>query len=679
MNSDPARHRAWPSDPNATEGLLGFARRNRHGVALLIYAGLTTFTLLVAYGLRFDLAVPVDYQLALGLHVAVLVGMRLAATAVLGLTRVPWRYVGPDDIARLVAATALSSAAFTALFRGSGALPNVPYSVVLMEGALFVLTVSGMWLLYRHFHELSRLRKTPAVERRRAPRKIAIVGAGENGNALARQLLRMPREYQVMGFIDDNSELKGARLQGLPVLGTVDEAAEVLAPLELNEVAIAIPSASPVQLRRIVTALEGSRVPVKVMPSITQSLNDERTPDQLRQLRIEDLLGREPVTLALPELALDLAGSTVLVTGAAGSIGSELARQVAANHPARLVLLDQAESPLYWIDLELRGNYPALQIDAVVADILDAERMDQVFASTIPDRVYHAAAYKHVPLMEENPREALRNNVLGTWEVAMRAGRVGAGRFVLVSTDKAADPANVMGATKRAAEEVVQELQARYPDTHYTAVRFGNVLGSNGSVLPLFQKQVEAGGPITITHPEVTRYFMMIPEAVQLVLQAGLLPEARGRIAMLDMGEPVKIVELARNLVRLAGLRPEQDIQFSYVGLRPGEKLHETLQGTAESVLPTSLASVQLVTNGTSGTSAHVGALSGPHEAEPGRMEALTERLRQGVADARAARSLLATLGATELQVAGIPIVPIDGTIEGTTDGTIDGSPDVPR
>jgi FlaA1/EpsC-like NDP-sugar epimerase len=363
----------------------------------------------------------------------------------------------------------------------------------------------------------------------------------------------------------------------------------------LDEVAIAIPSAQPTQLRRIVTALEGSRVPVKVMPGITQSLGGERTPDQLRTLRIEDLLGREPVTLALPELARDLEGTTVLVTGAAGSIGSELARQVAANHPARLVLLDQAESPLYWIDLELGSSTRRCSIDAVVADILDAERMDQVFATTTPDRVYHAAAYKHVPLMEENPREALRNNVLGTWEVAKRAGAFGTGRFVLISTDKAADPASVMGATKRAAEEVVQELQARYPATHYTAVRFGNVLGSNGSVLPLFQKQVEAGGPITITHPEVTRYFMMIPEAVQLVLQAGLLPEARGCIAMLDMGEPVKIVDLARNLVRLAGMRPELDIQFRYVGLRPGEKLHEELVGEGEETSPTNLEGVRIV------------------------------------------------------------------------------------
>jgi FlaA1/EpsC-like NDP-sugar epimerase len=633
MTTDPARHRAWPADPAPTEGMLGFARRHRHGAALVIYAGVATATLLVAYGLRFDLAVPDDYRSALALHISVLVGLRLAAVALLGLTRVPWRYVGPDDVARLVAAATASSLPFVALFRGSAAFPNVPYSVVLMEWALFILSVAGMWLLYRHFHELARIRKTPVVERRRAPRKIAIVGAGENGNALARQLLRMPREYEVMGFLDDNPELKGARLQGIPVLGTVDEAAEVLPPLELNEVAIAIPSAQPTQLRRIVTALEGSRVPVKVMPGITQSLGGERTPDQLRTLRIEDLLGREPVTLALPELARDLEGTTVLVTGAAGSIGSELARQVAANHPARLVLLDQAESPLYWIDLELREQYPALRIDAVVADILDAERMDQVFATTTPDRVYHAAAYKHVPLMEDNPREALRNNVLGTWEVATRAGAFGTGRFVLISTDKAADPASVMGATKRAAEEVVQELQARYPATHYTAVRFGNVLGSNGSVLPLFQKQVEAGGPITITHPEVTRYFMMIPEAVQLVLQAGLLPEARGCIAMLDMGEPVKIVDLARNLVRLAGMRPELDIQFRYVGLRPGEKLHETLQGSTELLRPTTLASVHLLTIGAAFASG-----------VPGRMEALTTTLRQGVPDARSARTLLAAL-----------------------------------
>jgi FlaA1/EpsC-like NDP-sugar epimerase len=318
------------------------------------------------------------------------------------------------------------------------------------------------------------------------------------------------------------------------------------------------------------------------------------TLQQLREVRIEDLLGREPIQLELPELTEDLTGATVLITGAAGSIGSELSRQVALHGPARLVLLDQAESDLFYLDLELRDRHPDVNIVPVVADIVDGARVEQVFSDHLPDRVFHAAAYKHVPMMECNAREAVRNNVVGTWRVGDAAGRFGAGRFVLVSTDKAVNPTNVMGATKRLAELVVLDLQQRYPQTTYGAVRFGNVLGSNGSVLPLFRRQLSEGRALTVTHPDATRYFMTIPEAVQLILQASLLDEFRGHIAMLEMGDPVRIRDLAINLLQLAGV-PDPESRLSFIGLRPGEKLHEELEAPDEETQPTPVPKVRVL------------------------------------------------------------------------------------
>jgi FlaA1/EpsC-like NDP-sugar epimerase len=312
-------------------------------------------------------------------------------------------------------------------------------------------------------------------------------------------------------------------------------------------------------------------------------------------VRVEDLLGRDPVELSLPELAEDFRDRVVLITGAAGSIGSELARQVARHGPRRLILLDQAESPLYFLELELRKRYPEVDVHPVVGNILDGELVELIFSTEAIDRTLHAAAYKHVPLMEANVRQAVRNNILGTNAIAEAAGRHGCDRFVLISTDKAVRPVNTMGATKSVAELIVLSAQRRYPRTSFMAVRFGNVLGSQGSVLPLFRRQMEEGDQLTVTHPEVTRFFMTIPEASQLVLQASILPEARGRIAMLDMGEPVRILDLARNLIRLSGEFRDPDTRIRYVGLRPGEKLHEELVAPREEMTPTAVPKVNLV------------------------------------------------------------------------------------
>ena len=576
--------------------LLQGLRRHRRLVAYCVYALVTVFALLVAYGARFDLAVPPEYMEVIPFHLAALTALRLLAARAMGLPHSRWRYTGVDDVLRLLVVSTTSSFVFALLFRGLSQLPNVPYSVVLIEWFIFTLAVAGTWLVYRRFVEVLSIRQIR--DGGPPPRRLVIVGSGETGNLLAREMSRLPGAYRLVGFLDDDPMMRGTRVQGVEVLGTVAQAAEVLPAVEPQELAIAIPSASPATLRRVLEDLEPLNLPVKVLPGIRQVLEGEIRVGDLRPLRIEDLLGREPVDLKLPELEADIQGRTVLVTGAAGSIGSELARQLAANSPGRLVLLDQAESDLYFVDLEIWADHPDLEIVPVVADVLDSVALDEVFQKHRPDRVYHAAAYKHVPLMEMNRRTAVRNNVLGTWNVARRAGELGVGRFVLVSTDKAADPVSVMGATKRAAERAMQVLQGEYPDTHYTAVRFGNVLGSAGSVIPLFQRQIAAGGPLTITHPDVSRYFMTIAEAVQLVLEAGLLAEVRGEVVMLEMGEPVFILELARNLVRLQGLRPGVDIQFTFTGLRPGEKLHEALHGRYEALEPTSLPEVhRLVTH----------------------------------------------------------------------------------
>lgn len=581
--------------PQPSAALANLPRRRRRTVAYSFYAAATALALVTAFAIRFDLQVPQAHVESLPAYVVGLVVLRLLLAVAVQLMSGRWRYVGVDDVLRLGAASTSSSLLFLAVFRWVPWLPTIPLSVVLIEWAVFTLGVAAAWIGYRRLMEVNGIQQ--ARRNGNGPdRRILVVGAGAAGNHLARELNQSGTGMRVVGFLDDNPFLQGLRLQGVGVLGTTDDAQTIAETTEADEVAIAIPSATPQQLRRIVEVLEPVELPLKVVPGIVDLVSGDVSVGTLRPLEIDDLLGRDPVTLELPELEEELSGRTVMVTGAAGSIGSELARQVAANGPQRLILVDQAETGLYWIDLELQDRFREVEVIPCVADVCDEDRIAELFTTYRPERVFHAAAYKHVPMMERNPAEAMRTNVLGTWNVARAAGEARTGRFVLISTDKAADPVNVMGATKRAAEIVVQKMQAVHPRTHYTAVRFGNVLGSNGSVVPLFQRQIARGGPITITHPEVTRYFMTIPEAVQLILKAGFLDEARGEIAMLEMGDPVKIVDLARNMVRLHGKRPEVDIPFEFTGLRPGEKLHERLVGNGEEERETSLEGVRIVT-----------------------------------------------------------------------------------
>lgn len=508
-----------------------------------------------------------------------------------GLVTSQWRFVSVRDTIRLSGATVVGSIILLAGSRLFSEYFPVPFAVVLVDGIIYIVVIAAFWVAYRANFERTRLRRSP----RQPTQRVLVVGAGEAGNMLVREMVRFPTGYHPIGFLDDDPAKEGARIHGVRVLGKLQELAAVAHRERIDEVIIAIPSMAPHELRGLISACEKSGLRFKVLPGILQVLEGEVGLSQLRDVKIEDLLGRDPVELELPELSEDLRGRSVLITGAAGSIGSELARQVALHEPKVLVLLDQAETDLFFTELELRGEHPDLKIIPLIGDIVDAPTVERVFDEYRPERVFHAAAYKHVPMMESNPLEAIKNNVIGTWRIADAAGRYGAEKFVLVSTDKAVRPANVMGATKRLAELLTLELQEEYPEMMCGAVRFGNVLGSNGSVIPIFRKQLEEGKPLTVTHPEATRYFMTIPEAVQLILQTSLLPQFRGRIAMLDMGEPVRILDLAKNLLRLAGVNGKAEEMVTFTGLRPGEKLHEELVAPEERAVRTAVPKVSLL------------------------------------------------------------------------------------
>jgi len=574
-------------------GLLrGALQRYRFWVAQAIYAGVTSASLALAVLLRFEFQVP-SVQFAGALQaLPLLLVARFAAHGWWGLASVRWRFVGTTEVVRLggsILTGSFLSALVIALLPGL----TLPRSIFLIEAVVTTLVMAGCWVSYRLWFE-SRRRSMGKKSHR--PRRVLIVGAGDSGNLLAREMGRASHGYRVVGFVDDDPFKWGTRIQGVEVIGGGADLAAIAAAVRAEEIIISIPSAEPNELRHIVENCESLDIPFKVLPGIREVLEGDVRPGRLRELRIEDLLGREPISLELPSLGEDLHGKVALVTGAAGSIGSELARQVAANRPAELILLDQAESDLFFIERELRESYPEMRLTPIVGDILDRSLLEALFRGRGIGRVYHAAAYKHVPLMETNVRSAVLNNVLGTWRVAEVAGRSGVEKFVLISTDKAVRPSNVMGVTKRIAEIVVTSCQERFAATEFMAVRFGNVLGSAGSVVPIFERQLAAGKPLTVTDPEVTRYFMTIAEAVQLVLQASLLPDAAGKVAMLDMGEPVRIVELARSMIRLQGKRPDIDVPIHFTGLRPGEKLHEELAAPDERTVETSISRVRLIT-----------------------------------------------------------------------------------
>ncbi|MCW5656396.1 MAG: polysaccharide biosynthesis protein [Burkholderiaceae bacterium] len=499
------------------------------------------------------------------------------------LAKVPkgmWRFSGFGEISRLAAACAAAGAVSAAVVLALQ-LFKVPRAVLALHPVFTLMTLALARMSYRMLYEHARARITGSdAEIRRA----VVLGAGEAARLLVAGIHR--QGWIVLGFLDDDPLKQGARIAGVPVLGPLSALRDKATLGAATDLIMAMPSVRGPRRREILELAGTTGLPVVTVPSVDELRDGNQRVDRLREIEPEDLLGREPVQLDEAGIAETLAGKTVLITGAGGSIGSELCRQVAHYRPARLVLYELSEFNLYTIEQDLSERFPDLPLVTLIGDVKDLEHLRHTFARWKPQVVFHAAAYKHVPLMEgDNAWAALRNNTLGTYHAALAAAEAQTERFVLISTDKAVNPTNVMGATKRAAEMVISALAAEHRATRFMAVRFGNVLGSSGSVIPKFKEQIAKGGPVTVTHPEVIRYFMTIPEAARLVLQAAAIGES-GQVLVLDMGEPVKIVELARQLIRLAGYSAE-GIGIEFAGLRSGEKLYEELLADADTTLPT--------------------------------------------------------------------------------------------
>jgi len=538
------------------------------------------FAWLGAYWLRFNLAIPPDlFSAALSTLVWV-VPLQAVAFWRFGLYRGIWRFASLPDLKRIVLAIGLAALLIPLvliLFRVSAVVPR---SVLILDPLLLVILMGGSRMAYRAWKE-HRLASVLHPD----SKPVLVAGAGSAADFLLRELARNPSGFHVVGLLDDSRDKQGRLVQGIPVLGTLDDVVAYAQSMGVDDVVLALPSIAHEVRKRITRICAEARLNVLTVPSLEDLVAGRVSVSSLRPIELDDLLGRDPVELDDSGLHQLLTGQVVMVTGAGGSIGSELCRQIARFEPARLVLFEQSELALYAIEEELSTRFHGLQIAAVIGDVKDAIWVNQMMAEYRPAVVFHAAAYKHVPLMENaNAWEAVRNNVLGTQVVAAAAQAHGVGKFVMISTDKAVNPTNVMGATKRLAEMTCQAMQ-KPSGTRFVSVRFGNVLGSSGSVIPKFQKQIEAGGPVTVTHPDITRFFMSVSEAAQLVLQAGLMGEG-GEIFVLDMGEPVKIAELAQLMIRLSGA-DEDRIHIEYTGLRPGEKLYEELLADDESTLPT--------------------------------------------------------------------------------------------
>jgi FlaA1/EpsC-like NDP-sugar epimerase len=535
---------------------------------------------LVAFGLRFDFELPPHQLQTVLLTLPLLLLCKLVAFRSANLFTGWWQHVSVRDARDIVRGNVVGSILFLVTLVYLRGLENYPRSVVLVDMLLCTAAMAGGRLAVRIWREHDQRPATRHVET-----VALIVGAGSAGIRLLDEIESRPHlRTAVAGFVDDDIAKVGLRVSGSPVLGRIDHIPELVTVHDVNEVLVAIPSAPGTLLRRIVRLCEEARVRHRVLPSLGELVAGRVMFTQMREVKVDDLLAREPVRLDLARVRAFVAGRTILVTGAAGSIGSELCRQVAAQKPEDLVLYDRHENGLFALEKELQARHPEVRLEPVLGDILLEDQLDAVFSRVRPDVVFHAAAYKHVSMAERNPLEAVRNNVLGTRNVAHAAIAHGAKEFVLVSTDKAVRPTSVMGVTKRVAELVVQGFQNGC--CRFVAVRFGNVLGSNGSVVPIFREQIARGGPVTVTHPDVTRYFMTIPEAVQLILQAAGTGHG-GDIFVLEMGQAVRIVDLARQMIRLSGFEPDEDIEVVFTGLSAGEKLHEELVSDGEEVVPT--------------------------------------------------------------------------------------------
>jgi len=535
---------------------------------------------MLAYWLRFNLGeIPPEFLRGALVSLPLVVATQGGANWLFGLYRGIWRFASLPDLMRILKAVLSGTALTLVVLFVINRMHGVPRSVPVLYVLLQLLLLAGPRLLYRWSKDHRLVLGSG--------QRVLIVGAGRAGEMLVRDMLRdSTLGYQPVAFVDDKLRRQGGEVHGIPVRGGTKDILELVDTLAVDLILLAIPSASAREMRHLVELCERAGRPFRTVPQLQSLMAGQVSVNQLRPVSIEDLLGRDPVALDWEGIRRGLAGRVILVTGGGGSIGAELCRQIAATGPSLLSVVDNCEFNLYRIDMELREAYPDLPIESRLLDVTDAEALDALFRGAPPQIVFHAAAYKHVPLLEGQVRAAVRNNVLGTSLVARAAVRWGCKRFVLISTDKAVNPANVMGATKRMAELLCQAMD-RPGETRFTIVRFGNVLGSAGSVVPLFRRQIEHGGPVTVTDPQMERFFMTIPEACQLIMQAAALGEG-GEVFVLDMGEPVKIRYLAEQMIRLSGRLPGEDVPIEYIGLRPGEKLYEELFYDAEDLLPTS-------------------------------------------------------------------------------------------
>lgn len=568
----------------------------RGSVLGALYGVSLAFSLWLAYQLRFDFVVPPDEQLAFSRICLWVLPLKLVFLLLFRQMSILPGYFSVAGMRHLFYAVSLGSIVLTAVrLAMSSTVYAPPRSVILADYVLSFLGLAMIRLALRLRREYFQSKRTQKITH---SKRVGIIGAGDVGVSLARELaIKGEIGLNPVAFFDDNPKKWHSQVDNIPVIGPPEELLDhVIQRLKLEEIIIAMPSAPAKRIREVVQLLQQVHLRFETVPSLGQLATGEVKVSQLRPVEIEDLLGRDPIRLEMDNIRRVLADRRVLVTGAGGSIGSELCRQIASFHPKRLMLVERAEVQLYPIEQELIELGHEKRIIPLVADILDAPRMRHIFGRYRPDVIFHAAAHKHVPMMEHQPGEAIRNNTVGTGQLAEQALEFGVERFVMISTDKAINPTNVMGATKRLAEIYLQALHASQPDkTKFMAVRFGNVLGSSGSVIPRFKKQIAQGGPVKVTHPDMTRYFMTIPEAVGLVLQSAAQGQG-GEIFVLDMGSPVKIVDLARQLIELSGLKLGEDIEIEFTGLRPGEKLFEELSYKGENYSVTQHAKIMRFT-----------------------------------------------------------------------------------
>ncbi len=575
--------------------------RNFWMLALLDFC-LLYLSYYLSYFLRFEGHIPPEHIASFQKSVWLIIILKQCCFLLFRLYKGMWRYTSIPDLLNLLKSTAVSSAVIMLAILIVHQFKGFARSVFIIDAALTLLFVGGVRVLIRII--LTRSNSTnghPLLSffpgGQSNFKRLLIIGAGDAGEKIFREIRDNPRlEYHIVGFVDDDPKKTGLRIHGTPILGGIDNLSKFAKEYEIDEILIAISSASGREMRRIVESCEATRIKFRTIPGIAELIDGRVSVKTIRDVAYDDLMGRKPVQMEMEKVGEYIQNRPVLVTGAGGSIGAELCRQIARFNPDNLICLDCTENNLYQIELEFAQRYPDVSSFFILGNILNRNLVMNVFRKYRPAVVFHAAAYKHVPMMELNPWEAVRTNVLGTQTLLEVAQNFAAERFVFVSTDKAVRPTNVMGASKRMAELLLQE-KARQNNRHHMAVRFGNVIGSSGSVIPLFKRQIEQGGPVTVTHPEVVRYFMTIPEAAQLILQAGAMGEG-GEIFILDMGSPVKILDLARDLIRLSGFKPGEDIEIRFIGLRPGEKLYEELITDGEGIVPTHHEKIMVLRGG---------------------------------------------------------------------------------